>query len=117
MGCVAYWLLTGQPVFSADTPMATMLAHVREDPIPPTARTEIVIPPQFEAIIMSCLAKDPRARPASADELSERLAACAIGDEWNRAAAKSWWELHHASVVRMSADDTGTPAATLVPRD
>ena len=116
VGCVAYWLLTGQQVFSGDTPMATILAHVREDPLPPTARTEIAIPPMLEAVIMSCLAKDPRARPSSADELTERLAACTPAGEWDRAAAKQWWELHHAASIAEAGDDTESAAATLIPR-
>jgi serine/threonine-protein kinase len=117
LGCVAYWLVTGQPVFTGDTPMATILAHVRDEPLPPTARTEIVIPPAFEAVVMACLAKDPRARPASAEELADRLAAVAADEAWTRATAKSWWELHHASAVIAGADETFTPAATLVPRE
>jgi serine/threonine-protein kinase len=117
VGCVAYWLLTGQHVFSGDTPMATILAHVREDPLPPSARTEIAIPPMLEAVIMSCLAKDPRARPSSADELAERLGACEPHDAWDQAAAKQWWQLHHAaSFVEAAGDDTESPAASLVPR-
>jgi serine/threonine-protein kinase len=117
VGCVAYWLLTGQHVFSGDTPMATILAHVREDPLPPSARTEIAIPPILEAVIMSCLAKDPRARPSSADELAERLGACEPRGAWDQAAAKQWWQLHHAaSFVEGAGDDTESPAATLVPR-
>jgi serine/threonine-protein kinase len=116
VGCVAYWLVTGQPVFTGDTPMATILAHVREDPVPPTARTEIAIPPLFEAVIMSCLAKDPRARPASADDLADRLAACIPADEWNQVEARRWWDLHHTTAVRLPADDSHPAAATLVPR-
>ena len=30
LGCVAYYMLTGQDVFSGDTPVATALAHVQE---------------------------------------------------------------------------------------
>ena len=40
LGCVAYYLLTGQPVFSGETPVATVLAHVQEPPVPPSARSE-----------------------------------------------------------------------------
>ena len=40
LGCVAYYMLTGQHVFSADTPVATALAHVHNAPIPPGLRSE-----------------------------------------------------------------------------
>ena len=33
-GCVAYWLLTGQLVFTADTAMKTLLAHAHTPPEP-----------------------------------------------------------------------------------
>ena len=39
-GCVAYWLLTGQLVFTADTPMKLLMNHVHTPPTPPSARTE-----------------------------------------------------------------------------
>ena len=35
LGCVAYYMLTGRHVFSADTPLATALAHVHVAPVPP----------------------------------------------------------------------------------
>jgi serine/threonine-protein kinase len=117
LGCVAYWLLTGQPVFTGDTPMSTILAHVRDDPEPPTTRTDMVLPPAFEAVIMSCLAKEPRARPASAEELADRLEACVPAGGWTRASARLWWEQHQVSGMIAAAEETFTPAATLVPRD
>ena len=40
LGCVAYYLLTGQHVFSGDTPVATVLAHVQDAPVPPRLRSE-----------------------------------------------------------------------------
>ena len=39
-GCVAYWLLTGQFVFTAETPMGLLLKHAQTPPPPPSARTE-----------------------------------------------------------------------------
>ena len=43
-GCVAYYLLTGELVFEADTPMKMFLQHVQTPPIPPSQRTELPIP-------------------------------------------------------------------------
>ena len=34
VGCVAYWLLTGEVVFKRENPLATVLAHVRDEPVP-----------------------------------------------------------------------------------
>jgi eukaryotic-like serine/threonine-protein kinase len=94
LGCVAYYLLTGTPVFSHRVALATVLAHVQEDPVPPSERSEFEIPPALEALTLQCLAKDPAARPASASELGDRLAATVAPAAWTTEAARRWWELH-----------------------
>ena len=99
LGCVAYYLLTGTPVFSGETPVATALAHVNEQPVPPSARSEFAIPSALEAVILECLAKDPAGRPHSAIDLEQRLAATVAGDAWTPENAHAWWELHHAHVT------------------
>jgi eukaryotic-like serine/threonine-protein kinase len=92
LGCVAYYMLTGQPVFSGDTPVATALAHVHNAPIPPKLRARFDIPPARDALVMECLAKDPSSRPESAAVLSERLAAIVPTDAWTLDAAHAWWD-------------------------
>ena len=49
LGCVAYYLLTGQPVFSGKSPVATALAHLQDAPIPPGLRSEFKIPAALDA--------------------------------------------------------------------
>ena len=58
-GCVAYWLLTGELVFTADTPLALLMHHAHTAPTPPSARTELPIPAALDQLVLSCLAKDP----------------------------------------------------------
>jgi serine/threonine-protein kinase len=94
LGCVAYYLLTGQPVFSADSDVATALAHVKDEPVRPSLRSEFDIPAALEALILESLAKEPTARPASAQLLSERLAVTVPQDAWTPRKARAWWELH-----------------------
>ena len=93
LGCVGYWLLTGQPVFAADTPVATLLKHVQEEPIPPSRRTELEIPGDLDEVILACLAKDPARRPQTAEELDARLATCSV-PPWTQNHAADWWKLH-----------------------
>jgi serine/threonine-protein kinase len=93
-GCVAYWLLTGQLVFTADTPMKLLLAHAQTPPEPPSSRTEMPIPPELEALVLSCLAKDPAHRPKSARDLLQRLDSVALEQPWTEARAREWWKLH-----------------------
>jgi serine/threonine-protein kinase len=93
-GCVAYWLLTGQLVFTADTPMGLLMHHATTMPTPPSAMTELPIPVMLEQIVMSCLAKDPAERPQSARELSRRLAEVDGSSAWTQDRAQAWWALH-----------------------
>lgn len=108
LGCVGYYLLTGVPVFCRDAAVATALAHVQEDPVPPSERSELEIPPALEALLLQCLAKDPAARPASASELGHRLAATVSPTAWTPEAAHRWWELHQPDRQPCALHDGGT---------
>lgn len=94
LGCVAYFLLTGSPVFEEKTPTATALAHVQKEPVPPSERSEIPIPADLERVVLRCLAKKPEDRPHSAQELGRQLAACAAPAAWTREDAAEWWQIH-----------------------
>ena len=94
-GCVAYWLLTGQLVFTAATPMELILQHVRATPAPPSARTSLPIPAALDQLVLSCLAKEPDERPQSARELSSRLAEIEGANAWTQDRARDWWAAHH----------------------
>jgi serine/threonine-protein kinase len=94
LGCVAYWLLTGAPVFSGRTPMDMIVHHVKTVPEPPSFRTEMKVPRELDSIILECLAKSPGDRPASADELERRLAGVPLEQEWDSGRAREWWALH-----------------------
>jgi serine/threonine-protein kinase len=99
VGCVAYFLLTGELVFSADTPMKLLLQHVQEEPLPPSCRTEQAIPRAIDDLVMACLHKDPNRRPQSIDEVLEMAAGCRTAGAWDQRAAKSWWEIHLPELV------------------
>jgi len=91
-GCVAYWLLTGQFVFTAETPMGLLMQHAQTPPVPPSARTEQPIPAALDDLVLSCLAKDPANRPQSAKELSLRLGEVEGASAWTQDRAREWWE-------------------------
>jgi len=94
LGCVAYWLLTGEQVFEADTGVALIVEHVKTAPTPPSQRTEIPIPEELEAIVMNCLEKDPVDRIQTARQLAEALADVPLENPWTAKRAAAWWELH-----------------------
>jgi serine/threonine-protein kinase len=94
VGCVAYWLLTGQRVFVGETPMAEAFHHIQSKPIPPSQRTQIAIPEALEKTILACLEKDPADRPQSARELGALLARSLPDPEWTQEKAEAWWRRH-----------------------
>jgi serine/threonine-protein kinase len=97
-GCVAYWLLTGELVFTADTPIGLVMHHVQTAPTPPSARTELRIPAALDRLVMSCLAKDPADRPQTAKELSHCLAAIDGANPWTEENARAWWAAHEPAL-------------------
>ena len=93
-GCLAYWLLTAQHVFTADTPVALLVHHVQTTPTPPSARTELAVPAALDEIVLACLAKDPTERPQTARELARLLGTVELKEEWTEERAREWWALH-----------------------
>ena len=95
LGVVLYEMVTGVVPFAGDSAVSVAYLHVREPVVAPTRRRPDV-PAALEAIILTCLAKDPDARYQTADELRADLmrftrgqsvlggpvtAAVAMGDE------------------------------------
>lgn len=93
LGCVAYWLVTGRLVFEGGSPLAMAMNHVNTAPIRPSERTEMEIPAELDELILDCLAKDPRRRPATARDLGRRLAALPL-PVWTAERAEDWWRIH-----------------------
>ncbi len=94
LGCVLYWLLTGRLVFEADQPLRLMHKHISEPPVPPSQRTELVVPAALDELVLACLQKRRENRPAHAGELATRLAALGLAEQWTRERARRWWELN-----------------------
>ena len=90
VGCVAYNLLTGFPVFEGPSVFALIAKHLNEQPVRPSERAGVEVPPELERLVLACLAKDRAARPASAAALSRALSAIGIAP-WTQEAAAAWW--------------------------
>jgi serine/threonine-protein kinase len=101
LGAVGCWLLTGKPIFDAEKVMEFVLAHVQRPPIPPSARG-VAVPADLERALMSCLAKNPAERPASAEVLRGMLLACADAGRWTESDAAAWWSGPGASLLAES---------------
>jgi len=72
-GVLCYEIFTGELPFTGATPVEIAVAHIREEPVPPSQYWP-AIPPELEALILRCLAKDRNERFPSAAALSQELA-------------------------------------------
>jgi DNA-binding NtrC family response regulator len=99
LGCVAFWLLTGQPPFDASDVLALLRHHSTTPPSPPSLLSEEPIPASLDAIVLACLSKGRESRPATVDVLWERLDAVTFANPWDQARARAWWEQHAPELV------------------
>jgi eukaryotic-like serine/threonine-protein kinase len=103
VGAVLYYLLVGEPVFEATTTVEICASHLHQTPLAPSERTSNPIPPELDALVLSCLAKSPADRPASARELARALEriekvieGCAC---WDDTQATSWWTENRSAIA------------------
>ncbi|MEQ8279611.1 MAG: serine/threonine-protein kinase [Deltaproteobacteria bacterium] len=107
VGAVAYFLLTGRPVFPGDSVVQVCSDHLHKTPDPISKHRDAPLSPTLEALLMQCLAKAPEDRPASAFELAKAIDGCA--DEtgtWTPNDAAAWWAEHGARLeARVATGD------------
>jgi serine/threonine-protein kinase len=94
LGCVGFWLLTGELVFQGETILQTMSMHAEKPAPAPSERSELEIPGELDRAILMCLEKDPDRRPATADELARVLGSCPVREAWGEERARRWWDAH-----------------------
>ncbi|HKQ69469.1 MAG TPA: serine/threonine-protein kinase [Polyangiaceae bacterium] len=106
LGGVAYFLVTGTPPFIGHSAVELCAHHLHTPPTPPSERH--AVPGDLERVILSCLAKDPGARPQSAEELTRALDHCRDARGWSTAEAEAWWR-------ELPAPSSPPPAPTAAP--
>jgi serine/threonine protein kinase/Tol biopolymer transport system component len=69
LGAILFELVTGQPPFDADTPLAVMYMHVRE-PIPSVREIDPCLPAAIDDVIARAMTKEPEDRCPTAVDLA-----------------------------------------------
>src|SRR5438445_3083358 len=78
LGVVLYELLTGKTPFDGATPAEIAMKHLSNAPKPPS-KLRSDVPPELDKIVLRALAKDPKDRYQSADEMEADLERVARG--------------------------------------
>jgi serine/threonine-protein kinase len=90
VGATAYFLLTGEHVFSGQNLVEICSQHVHQAPVAPSQKRG-GIPSMLDEAVLACLAKKPADRPTSAGALAERIRSCKV-DEWTSIDARAFWD-------------------------
>ena len=98
LGCVGFYLLTGDTVFEKKTPIEMIMDHAKTPPPRPSQKSGVAIPDGLEDLLMDCLAKEPKDRPESAREVERRLWALYLPDIWTPDMAERWWAAHASAL-------------------
>jgi serine/threonine-protein kinase len=108
LGAVAYTLLSGRPPFERTNPMEVIIAHARDDVVPPSQQQPDV-PADLERIVLRCLAKRPEDRFQDAESLEQALSECSVADQWTQSEAARWWHEHdHATTATQEMSAAAT---------
>ena len=99
LGCVAYFLVTGQRVFEGRTAVEVCGHHLNSLPVLPAEKLGRPVPELLSSVIMSCLQKDPTRRP-SARGLISLLDGGLDLPSWTSEMARQWWSRQDLSAIK-----------------
>lgn len=109
VGAVAYYLLTGETVFTGKSAVEICMHHVCDRPESPSKRTGRQIAPDLQALVMKCLQKDRENRPNDAQVLADALANCEHSGQWTRDESQAWWS--RFDTKRLDEKSNSAPAS------
>jgi serine/threonine-protein kinase len=104
LGCVAYWMLTSERVFEAESRADMLVMHAHQRPIPPSRRAGVWVHEDLERVILQCLDKNPTKRPQTARELGDQLREIGVHHQWTRDRRDAWWHTHGGQPATSETD-------------
>jgi len=104
LGIVTNYLLTAVTPFAEENAMKVLLAHARDNPLPPSELNRS-IPTDLERVVMRCLNKDPNDRYQDVDQLRHALLDCELAKSWTRDMAEDWWK-HNGCPQKKALDSS-----------
>jgi serine/threonine protein kinase len=109
VGAIGYFLITGQPVFTATSLVELCQQHVSAVPDAPSQRVGRTISPELESALLACLEKKRAKRPQTARDLVSLLDRAPTAANWSIDEAEAWWGRHERSAS--AASNLATRAA------
>jgi len=97
LGGVGYFLLTGRPPFERKSTWRLMLAHAKDELLPPS-HWNSEIPKDLESVLLRCLSKDSEQRFNTPSEMAQSLAGCHDAGRWRYENAAEWWKRHAVEI-------------------
>ena len=108
LGAVAYFLLTGKPIFEGDDNLdiSNQVLHTLAPRA--SAHGAAGIPESLDALIAACLEKDRVKRPQTMDQVINALDRLSSRLAWTQVDAAAWWSAYRAN--RKAAGIAAEPA-------
>lgn len=107
---MAYYLLTGKPLFTGRTVVEVLAQLLHEHPEPPSVRAGRDLPADLERLVLQCLDEDPAQRPDGALALRDALDGLDVG-RWSETDARAWWRTRAPEVRARRKRDTASDGA------
>lgn len=117
LGATLYELMTGRPVYLAETPQGVIDQILNQDPVPPRTLSP-ALSRDMETILLKCLAKQPEQRYGSAQSLADDCRAVLDGRPIKTRRA-NWiersrqWARKHRHALTLTARSVAATAALL----
>jgi serine/threonine protein kinase len=99
VGAIGYFLITGQPVFNANSLVELCQKHIATIPESPSQRLGRAVSTELESALLACLDKDRSKRPQTARDLVALFDRAPTAHSWSQDDADAWWRRHERSLA------------------